>query len=115
VRRRVDMDGRLLLIIIDGVPYENWRRLFGNLEGWVASGEARVWKMRSVLPSTSASCYASIHTGVTPQVHGVTGNDTIFRVAQPDIFSAVAAARSEEHTSELQSRENLVCRLLLEK
>src|SRR5207302_10436670 len=27
----------------------------------------------------------------------------------------VSAARSEEHTSELQSRENLVCRLLLEK
>src|SRR5207302_10089792 len=27
----------------------------------------------------------------------------------------VAAMRSEEHTSELQSRENLVCRLLLEK
>src|SRR5690606_42078237 len=26
-----------------------------------------------------------------------------------------AHARSEEHTSELQSRENLVCRLLLEK
>src|SRR5207302_3903292 len=29
--------------------------------------------------------------------------------------AAVAAGRSEEHTSELQSRENLVCRLLLEK
>src|SRR5690606_40045842 len=28
---------------------------------------------------------------------------------------AVARERSEEHTSELQSRENLVCRLLLEK
>src|SRR5690606_41279958 len=28
---------------------------------------------------------------------------------------AVATYRSEEHTSELQSRENLVCRLLLEK
>src|SRR5690606_41470154 len=27
----------------------------------------------------------------------------------------VATGRSEEHTSELQSRENLVCRLLLEK
>src|SRR5690606_41616140 len=27
----------------------------------------------------------------------------------------VGALRSEEHTSELQSRENLVCRLLLEK
>src|SRR5207302_7078407 len=29
--------------------------------------------------------------------------------------SARPAPRSEEHTSELQSRENLVCRLLLEK
>src|SRR5690606_40867659 len=28
---------------------------------------------------------------------------------------SLTAARSEEHTSELQSRENLVCRLLLEK
>src|SRR5690606_41486753 len=28
---------------------------------------------------------------------------------------AIEVRRSEEHTSELQSRENLVCRLLLEK
>lgn len=81
------MTRKLLLIIIDGVPYDNWRRLFGNLEGWVQSGEARVWRMRSVLPSTSACCYASIHTGVSPQVHGVTSNSTIFRIDKPDIFS----------------------------
>src|SRR5690606_42060547 len=31
------------------------------------------------------------------------------------LYAAFAACRSEEHTSELQSRENLVCRLLLEK
>src|SRR5690606_40207950 len=31
------------------------------------------------------------------------------------ILAAVLVDRSEEHTSELQSRENLVCRLLLEK
>src|SRR5690606_39575948 len=30
-------------------------------------------------------------------------------------FVAALPERSEEHTSELQSRENLVCRLLLEK
>src|SRR5690606_40182078 len=29
--------------------------------------------------------------------------------------SSAVSPRSEEHTSELQSRENLVCRLLLEK
>src|SRR5690606_13751782 len=32
-----------------------------------------------------------------------------------DIFFGYIHKRSEEHTSELQSRENLVCRLLLEK
>src|SRR6266700_3791249 len=37
---------------------------------------------------------------------------TKIRAAEPDL---VIPARSEEHTSELQSRENLVCRLLLEK
>src|SRR5690606_40838934 len=31
------------------------------------------------------------------------------------LFVVYDNARSEEHTSELQSRENLVCRLLLEK
>src|SRR3712207_8594390 len=33
----------------------------------------------------------------------------------PPTSSSRAAARSEEHTSELQSRQYLVCRLLLEK
>ena len=83
---------KLLLIILDGVPYRNWRRLMGNLEGWVQSGEAQVWKMRSVLPSTSACCYASIHTGVPPQVHGILSNENRFRVEQPDIFSEVSKA-----------------------
>src|SRR5688572_32387501 len=42
-------------------------------------------------------------------------------VADPDPAEAlvhaggIAAGRSEEHTSELQSQSNLVCRLLLEK
>jgi len=81
------MAAKLLLIILDGVPLRNWRRLFGNLEGWVDAGEAQSWTMRAVLPSISASCYASIHTGVSPQVHGCTGNGNVFRLDQPDIFS----------------------------
>ncbi len=83
---------KLLLIILDGVPYRNWRRLMGNLEGWVQSGEAQVWKMRSVLPSTSACCYASIHTGVPPQQHGILSNEVRFRVEQPDLFSEITKA-----------------------
>src|SRR3712207_7661244 len=36
-------------------------------------------------------------------------------LVQPALHAVVVAARSEEHTSELQSRQYLVCRLLLEK
>src|SRR5260370_28859934 len=51
-------------------------------------------RMIAVLPRASVSCTARMYTSVFPL---------------PEI------ARSEEHTSELQSHLNLVCRLLLEK
>jgi len=86
------LSSKLLLIVLDGLPWRNWRRYMGSLEGWVQSGEARVWRMRSVLPSTSACCYASIHTGVSPQVHGILSNDVRFRVRQRDIFSETVRA-----------------------
>ncbi len=86
------LKNKLLLLIIDGVPWRNWRRLFGNLEGWVEAGEAQVWKIRAPLPSTSACCYASIHTGTVPAVHGSTGNGHVFRLSQPDIFSEIRKA-----------------------
>src|SRR2546427_4188585 len=38
-----------------------------------------------------------------------------FRIACPRGVIAPVPYRSEEHTSELQSQSNLVCRLLLEK
>src|SRR5690606_41481173 len=44
------------------------------------------------------------------RVHQNSGNITAITSAPSS-----SASRSEEHTSELQSRENLVCRLLLEK
>ena len=47
---------------------------------------------RAVLPSISASCYASIHTGVAPAVHGCTGNGNVFRLAEKDVFAQVRAA-----------------------
>ncbi len=83
---------KLLLIVLDGVPYRNFRRLFGNLEGWVASGDAQVRRMRSVLPSTSSACYASMHTGLPPHRHGVFGNNHRRRLQDPDVFSQLAKA-----------------------
>src|SRR5690606_40576562 len=56
--------------------------------------------------------------------HNVCTGVCILKDGQIEVFSECAKVtfnklspldRSEEHTSELQSRENLVCRLLLEK
>src|SRR3712207_8574330 len=49
--------------------------------------------------------------GVTDQSHQGRGPDRARRV----VAVATHNRRSEEHTSELQSRQYLVCRLLLEK
>src|SRR2546427_11591738 len=50
-------------------------------------------------------------------VRGITrGMNVVWRFAQADQgVTATIVHRSEEHTSELQSQSNLVCRLLLEK
>src|SRR2546430_2215922 len=40
---------------------------------------------------------------------------TEINVTSPTCFQEITEQRSEEHTSELQSQSNLVCRLLLEK
>src|SRR2546427_12178176 len=45
----------------------------------------------------------------------VTRATTVSRVGHSGPMPALSATRSEEHTSELQSQSNLVCRLLLEK
>src|SRR2546427_4007190 len=42
------------------------------------------------------------------------GSPAAYRAAQLDLLAG-DVKRSEEHTSELQSQSNLVCRLLLEK
>src|SRR2546430_13710877 len=50
------------------------------------------------------------------KIHGCTVHFVRHEVDQgPIIAQAAVPVRSEEHTSELQSQSNLVCRLLLEK
>src|SRR5260370_25694951 len=53
--------------------------------------------------------------GYSVAVSSTLGRGTRVRVRIPLQRLNSAAARSEEHTSELQSHLNLVCRLLLEK
>src|SRR5690606_40031539 len=68
---------------------------------------------RSVARAQSASSGRAAKAARWPSTAG-SGGPFALATASSDA-SARAARRSEEHTSELQSRENLVCRLLLEK
>src|SRR5260370_20968129 len=55
------------------------------------------------------SCCASVSNRLARSVSLPTADSTLFHASRR------AGLRSEEHTSELQSHLNLVCRLLLEK
>src|SRR5690606_41016532 len=98
------------------------------------SGGSR-WRCTS--PSSSVECWGNERAavpGAGPEAHQGAGQDAGGRRAGVRFQLLAGAAlpdrlrkgvrhpprqrrggRSEEHTSELQSRENLVCRLLLEK
>src|SRR3712207_8489985 len=68
-------------------------------------------------------CYCQSPADLTPGVlpeqrmngKGQMTIQTIDLTTPPSARSAAPFVRSEEHTSELQSRQYLVCRLLLEK
>src|SRR5690606_40758323 len=53
--------------------------------------------------------------GIGPPIPGIGGGAGAPPIPGRGGAAGTPAMRSEEHTSELQSRENLVCRLLLEK
>src|SRR3712207_8910800 len=59
------------------------------------------------------------HSGISVKPISVFGSERIVRAAfdyaRENGRRKVTAARSEEHTSELQSRQYLVCRLLFEQ
>src|SRR5690606_33542518 len=78
---------------------------------FAGQGIALSWKVPSAVPSLGIRTrimhdevqIATVYEHGAAHQGGLSAGDTL------------VAVRSEEHTSELQSRENLVCRLLLEK
>src|SRR5690606_42019261 len=79
-------------------------------------------RLCSRMARSSGSLHASTRWLYQSTASSSSMRETIARVPscqQPIIAdgrpACVILTRSEEHTSELQSRENLVCRLLLEK
>src|SRR5260370_14982786 len=69
---------------------------------------------RSRLTSTALASPTSTHNTEPAATNSLSSNFTSEHLRQAQCC-AWRSARSEEHTSELQSHLNLVCRLLLEK
>src|SRR2546422_7108555 len=74
------------------------------------SPEERVQGVGGVLPVPDGSGFTPVRR---VQRHG--DRRRLFRAARSHRHALRNVSRSEEHTSELQSRLHLVCRLLLEK
>src|SRR3712207_8130708 len=72
---------------------------------------AEVLRGEHLVPGVGALDDRGPHEEALGVVGGAAGGDRQRRV----VLDPVQHARSEEHTSELQSRQYLVCRLLLEK
>src|SRR2546430_13589402 len=71
---------------------------------------ARSWHWLQRLPNEHSG--QPQHPGHLPGIHRQAGH---LSLASRSGLRVKGALRSEEHTSELQSQSNLVCRLLLEK
>src|SRR2546427_4374984 len=65
------------------------------------------WELRCVLSQSS--------TATAPPRRRRRSSTSSWAPSHPAFCSTGSRSRSEEHTSELQSQSNLVCRLLLEK
>src|SRR5436309_4622513 len=66
-------------------------------------------------PRSTLFPYTTLFRSSTPTKPRSGGCPTGWRRLPGELRDHAVMRRSEEHTSELQSRENLVCRLLLEK
>src|SRR2546429_2710053 len=66
-------------------------------------------------PPAPVSISSNTKVGAEPRSASTTFSASRKRASSPPDATFISGPRSEEHTSELQSRLHLVCRLLLEK
>src|SRR2546429_6077834 len=99
---------------------ETHERFVIRIKHWALDGHA----INRIRPVEYNDLYARFFAGAHTEIHRpderIIARPDILEINEQDIemfqhFCDWLAVRSEEHTSELQSRLHLVCRLLLEK
>src|SRR5688572_18947421 len=91
-----------------------------KLAALLGTGAREITVTDLVVHPRTRNAYVSVMrgqgAGAAPALFRIDGAGSIANVSLPTLkFQRVELPRSEEHTSELQSQSNLVCRLLLEK
>src|SRR5437667_6865677 len=66
-------------------------------------------------PRSTLFPYTTLFRSELPRISNVAAAEKAFELRVSGIDEPLIDTRSEEHTSELQSHHDLVCRLLLEK
>src|SRR5690606_1807132 len=117
-------DGELLLDLAD----VDWFR--DRIRIWWEVQDGPTWPLGTFMSSSASDEYqdgwvskpvelldkpAVLQQDAVPRSYSLEAGTVVTAAIANLILEAGETARSEEHTSELQSRENLVCRLLLEK
>src|SRR3712207_8896250 len=88
-------------------PYTTLFRSYFRDKGWAMRVPRGLQELRQ--SAKEAIRDGTVKTGRSPTIQ------ELAETLNSNIESVAEALRSEEHTSELQSRQYLVCRLLLEK
>src|SRR2546430_10478235 len=87
--------------------------LFRSVDTYLGGGAAHFFRVTISLPRASQEAQERQMAIATALIELEKPAHTAYKL-EP-IFPSMRIGRSEEHTSELQSQSNLVCRLLLEK
>src|SRR3712207_7835462 len=74
-----------------------------------------LFRSLSALKPRDPGLSSSVYAANGQRLGFIQANELRIPVKPEDLPESLKQARSEEHTSELQSRQYLVCRLLLEK
>src|SRR2546422_8388359 len=135
LRRVLDTEVRKEVIVVDDCSTDGTRQILENMAARQANGEAfapaqdgsgpiELRDLRFLFQAPNQGKGAALRRGfaqATGEIVLVQDADLEYdprdysKLLEPIVDGRADVVRSEEHTSELQSRLHLVCRLLLEK
>src|SRR5690625_6917674 len=97
--------------IASKLAYDHLHTMWSSQEKLKTANESEKWLLNAII-ETNKRIYK--YANQNEECNGM-GTTIVVAIVTDEFITVGHVGRSEEHTSELQSRGHLVCRLLLEK